>query len=448
MNNLIYFECKQFVQYFENHAPGISDINIRVQMFVLEKIWSALPLDARCGKVRHFFGLRPNSTAKKNISFLVEKIRNVIMDHQNQGLILKSKITRNCIINFSQLLTDALRCVEQDCQDLTFQNLFLNGRHQEIKSITPLGQETHNQGKIPLLITFKNNVKIVYKPRSLASENIICGLDGIFSKLGFGSYQILDKGTYGYAAFISNTGNVLEETEVDEYTEKLFVIDKLARRIFLSDLHSTNIIVHNKTPYIIDTEVVMTPKKKFRKDGPQLLDDFPLAGYKSNTYIPDNSCKNIIFIKKSASVSFCSLKIRTKKKLNEENSLAIIHSNIQQKKSQKTSKQQAVVKQNKKIIDKAIEQLKNHRHRIVLLATDLLMNIITKPVKKGHKIFLDELSSQSLKDVGFQWTLSSTKANIFYGLYKQDILNNDVPIFYHNPKTSKVFYHKLCIGHF
>lgn len=421
---------------------------------VITQVWRDLDLSRWCG-----------SESQDNINFLRDKIFIIIHQHKHQSIDDKLDIVSNVIRNFQQNMQEAFQRVKKDKKEKSFQSLFGTYSHSTILSITCLGQETHNKGSIPLLVEFNDHVKVVYKPRSVISEEVICdSKQGLLRHFGFGTYGVWKGEGYGYCSFLENKNNLIKYSELDQYVQKLFTLEKVAQSLRLEDLHAGNLIVQDKTPFVIDTEVILMPEKKFKEEGTELLNDMYFAGYRFNTYESSERCKNTIkikgqfekvklgFLDRLFGLSSEKVVIDSEKVLDENLSLRILKQEIESTKKALENQEHPIIKsvtrqwRNKEsVIAEAITQLQPYRHRIVLISTDHLSHIITCSHDVASQAFLASLRDKSLQDEGFR--LYKKEEAILQKL-KIDIQNNDVPIFYFDPQSRKVFYHGIAIGRF
>lgn len=172
----------------------------------------------------------------------------------------------NVIFNFFETIFTAQVRVNADISEGRLLGLGVNA-HDTIVEICPLGDETHHGGKIPLRIVLASGRSIVYKPRSMMPEKLICDSDeGVLRHEGFGTYHVVCRtdasGDYGYSDFVQNIqdeNTVSTREEVEQYVRKMCLLEEVSSRLGLSDLHYMNIITDHQNPCIIDAEVFLNP---------------------------------------------------------------------------------------------------------------------------------------------------------------------------------------------
>ncbi len=153
------------------------------------------------------YGLPACCNNDKNKRFLLEKLFLIIRDHSEQSIALRQEIAKNVIENFVNFISEAFKRVDADLKTNEFKQLFGVAENDQLIAFEIIGEETHNKGHSPMsiAINFSENLRVVYKPRSVISEYLICNNhDSLFKKLNLDTYKILDKGEYGYCEYLYN----------------------------------------------------------------------------------------------------------------------------------------------------------------------------------------------------------------------------------------------------
>lgn len=126
--------------------------------------------------------------------------------------------------------------------------------------ITVSGSADLHNGRCIHFLTFEDGSRIVYKPRSLKIDGIWHNyLNYLTDRAGlerFTTYEILDKGSYGFSEFLE-TAPVSEESEFRTFFfNEGFLLGAL---YFLQgyDIHSENLLACGKYPVIVDVETVI-----------------------------------------------------------------------------------------------------------------------------------------------------------------------------------------------
>lgn len=422
-------ECSQIHKKEGVNIKGIREkVRDKVEGYV-EKIWPGLKLPACCG-----------SANGETAQFLKDKLYKILIN-KSQDAAFKTTACQNVVDNFVSYLDEVTTHIQDDLTtDKDFCDTFGIDKGCSIRSITPLGEETHNRGRIPFLISLSNGKEIVYKPRSMKAEQVICGKkDGIFSAFeeeGLGVYAIYDKEgqNYGYSEYIKNRRNHFDSREgpeeLDRYARKFIVMDLIGSKIGLSDLHQKNVIVRGKKPFLIDAEVAMLPTgtKGYQLEGTCLLSGED-AGYQ---FFQDGPTP---LINESNRVRVIGEKGR---QIEDREAGTLLTEKVTEARSKKPSftlKQEKVIREGRK-------KLEGGKHRVILVDTGVLGRyIMARP---------DKISNDFVKDLkrgaeAWGFTITCTDS-LLQELFKKDMENNDVPAFYHCPSDGMLYYHDKVIG--
>ena len=122
--------------------------------------------------------------------------------------------------------------------------------------------DKHNNHKSVVLIIFKNNKKILYKPRNAEiDENYNRFIDFVNKKLKekIKTTRILNKKKYSWHEYISPK---ISSNNVYKNFGKLLSIAYLLK---ITDLHQENIIVNNDIPIPVDLESILIFRKSYLK---------------------------------------------------------------------------------------------------------------------------------------------------------------------------------------
>ncbi len=367
-----------------------------------------------------------------NIAFdrkhLTEKIKLILDDHR-QPLAQKRQIIEQVKLDAINYIHEAVAHIQQDlANDEDFRSAFHLNENEQIEKIEVLGQETHNSGKTPLLITFVGGNRIVYKPRSLKTESVICSIQkySLFAHARLPTYAIISKGSYGYAQYLENLQN--ENTfetvqQVEQYLQIFIQMDSIIRQLRGSDLHSENVVTQNKHPYLIDTEVVLGPIP-----GESLLatKDFQAAWvFHENTY------NRIWFTKELAD----ELALQNNEPLEDSDFYELFLERFSHLKPQLPEIPQQ--------IRMARNLLSSFRHRIVAVNTGALSQFIRMPLERGTRQFLRQLEND-LPQHNLEFIEESIP--FIQEQFSLDVQHNDVPIFYYDPHREECFYKNILIG--
>ncbi len=316
-----------------------------------------------------------------------------------------------------------------------------------IKEITPLGDESHYSGKIPLKITFSDRKSIVYKPRSMLPERVLFdSVEGLFKEVGFGTYAVVcnaDKsGHYGYADFIENRVDKEENTinpteDLSKYLKKLCMLDQIGKELGLSDFHNKNIMTQELDPKVIDAEVYLTPTgaetgmwDQGCGFGAGVI--FDGTGGKDKKYEGTN---RIVF-HSSFPQGWRFKYMMTEESLKE---VGVDRSKIQS--------DCVISKTVSSAIETAKEKLQTLPGRFVLIDTKALNDQIRSfdPTDSDSLKFMVDLVKQSISEFnGFVFAEDS--ANKLEERLKIDGYHNDVPAFCYDSTKKEMLYNGVVIG--
>lgn len=187
---------------------------------------------------------------KKKGSFDVTKLTS---DYWIDKLIIK-KLKYN--------FYNILECLERIERHKKRISTFLKYSPVNISSIQVLNSETHNKGKVPIIISFDNYKKIVYKSVNLKLTSLFNFLiDLIFEKNSWFFVKCVKnisfENNYGFMEFIDNNNVVDNIKDVEEFYKKLGIIIAIAYCFNITDIHKENLIVNNSFPVMIDLEAML-----------------------------------------------------------------------------------------------------------------------------------------------------------------------------------------------
>ncbi|MFC0493280.1 Lantibiotic modifying enzyme [Listeria grayi] len=148
---------------------------------------------------------------------------------------------------------------------------------QCLEKVEHLNSDPHKDGRNVVLLTFTNNKKIVYKPRSLAGETTFNRFLEYLNTAGALRYalkntKILDRAAYGWQEFVMQKPcNTV--SEIKRYFYRVGAYSALFQLLQTSDLHYENIIAAGEYPLFIDLETLVSVKAK-KKAQETVLDLF------------------------------------------------------------------------------------------------------------------------------------------------------------------------------
>jgi hypothetical protein len=393
-------------------------------------------------------------------SFL-QHLSEKILDVVNMEEALKSSkiiMIENILSNFVSFINQIKNRVERDINqgNLRYFNITEDDTLVEMLAV---GKETHCKGKIPFKLIFGSGEEIIYKPRSMLPELLLCDEDrGLLNTFGFGTYKVLDledefsrpDSFYSYCDVLKNTqdnNTIANNEELKGYYKKLCVLEKIAQRLRISDLHYLNMITSNKSPYLIDVEVFLIPNFDHvgsgifsSKDGAAYWFDCsggsdPSFRGLNRLWFTDRYQQEISGNENAVQLSYMitdeQLKIAD---INVKNLLENIDM-FQESDSEYETR-----------IQEIHETLEHTRGRVVLLNTSYLNNITSRidPAQEEGILYLVEAIQEEVEMLQLTFHVDNLEQ-----IKKQiclDCFNRDIPVFYYNSFEHHLYYSDVLIG--
>ena len=333
-----------------------------------------------------------------------------------------------------------------------------------------LGEETHNRGRSPLSVTISFNERpaVVYKPRSVISEYLLCNEDtSLFANLGLSTYKVFNKGDYGYCEYLMNseeTNTFHEHEEIKNLIIEYGKIDKIAKGLGLSDLHSENIILPNKRPCLTDTEIILLPTN--------------VSAYESHLFAQERpgalawspKTKNRIWLTNELLLSYiqsvpaegrgCFKKYKGQEEIADEQLIPLIKDALEdglapilELSHDLRELIHEIINNNQRevnefsladeILSPVRHQLMGEPHRIVLISTEELAGLIQQNPEEAKHEFI-KLMQQGIEEWGFIFRADQREKVLEQ--FDRDLKNNDVPVFYHKANEKAFYYGDYPIG--
>lgn len=166
--------------------------------------------------------------------------------------------------------TDLIMRLEKDRDELQAQ---FKIKEWKIKKIEASGSDSHNQGKTVLIIVLAGGAKVVYKPRSLQTEDAyqkFCVEVSKGCKHQLKSLQVINKGEYGWEEFVREESCNTED-ELKRYYYRFGILIFINYILNANDLHVENVIAQGEYPVIIDAETILDNKKEFKEKNARMV---------------------------------------------------------------------------------------------------------------------------------------------------------------------------------
>ncbi len=375
-----------------------------------------------------------------NRKILSDRIAQILLTHADQPEALRAQIVKNAIRNFKDHLTSSVARIKEDIKnDADFQSAFGIRPTDTIIRIQVLGCETHNKGKNPLFIELSSGKKNIYKPRSLISEKLLCGGRGsAFALVGIrGVYPVCDRGGYGYAEWLENRkeeNTFASREELEEYFSQFALIEGVASFFGVSDLHQDNVITRRKCPCLIDTEVIAPVDCEAYSTN--------LLGDGVSGYCPASDSKNRFWMTRGISaVHEKNLKIADDPldAFYVSREMGIHHVLFDPTAKKRTAEYLETFAGE---LTSLREELSRHTHRIVLIKTCQLDYLIRSNPDESF----DEFYTSLVKGLNSYAFTQTVDRDTLKRQFIEDVMNNDVPVFYYCPNTGEVMYGRHVVG--
>ncbi|MEO1088654.1 MAG: type 2 lanthipeptide synthetase LanM, partial [Acidobacteriota bacterium] len=152
--------------------------------------------------------------------------------------------------------------LKQDWDDLC--RRFGGGEHLGtlVEAKASLG-DSHRGGRTVMRVAFSGGLRVIYKPRSLASEVRFNGLlewlnDAGFEP-GFRTLAVLDRGDHGWVEMVE-TGPCSTPGQVERFYQRHGALCALLYVLNANDIHYENILASGEHPMLIDMETLFLPR--------------------------------------------------------------------------------------------------------------------------------------------------------------------------------------------
>jgi len=141
------------------------------------------------------------------------------------------------------------------------QRHLLDGHSGQLSGLKTLG-DPHNGGTGAMCLSFDSGLRCMYKPRNLAVDT---AMNQVISWIGerllhpLKTFQVLERGTYGWCAYVEHTHCSGEALSRHYY--RLGSLLAIAHAFNLVDIHAENLIASGEFPVIVDFECVFSHRR-------------------------------------------------------------------------------------------------------------------------------------------------------------------------------------------
>ena len=151
------------------------------------------------------------------------------------------------------------------CQDWSeILATFTDGRDPgQLVRITMGRGDTHKNGRSVAILHFNNDLTLVYKPRSLATDlhfqQLLAWVNSLGIPCPFRLLQVLNKDNHGWCEFVTAASCTTRE-EVVRFYERQGAYLALLYALDAADMHSENILAAGEHPVLLDLEALFHPR--------------------------------------------------------------------------------------------------------------------------------------------------------------------------------------------
>lgn len=124
-----------------------------------------------------------------------------------------------------------------------------------------LDSDRHADGRRVVLLTFDDDTRVVYKPRSVRTE---AAFDNFLKRAGDAvgvetrSVDVLAREAYGWVEHVA--AEPCSSTDaMDAYYRRAGVVLASAHLLYLNDCHYENVVANGRSPVVVDAETLLTP---------------------------------------------------------------------------------------------------------------------------------------------------------------------------------------------
>lgn len=207
-------------------------------------------------------GLLHGETPNERFDFFADCLRNPAFAHaildQYPVLIRQASTAAR---DWSDALADFLSRLQSDWADIA--QLFFDGaRAATLTSVDAGAGDSHNGFRSTMLCGFADGRRLVYKPRSLATDRHFGAFVDWFNKrqhdLTMRSVRVIDRGVYGWAEFVAQAP-CKRRGELKDFYRRQGVNLAFLYLLAGTDLHSENLIAAGAFPMLVDLETLFHP---------------------------------------------------------------------------------------------------------------------------------------------------------------------------------------------
>src|SRR5262249_46626153 len=131
--------------------------------------------------------------------------------------------------------------------------------------LLPSASDPHHGLRRVEILRLTSGVRVVYKPRPMKIEaswnDLLEYLGRSGAQIDFLTYRILDKGAYGWAAYVQGE-DCRDRAEIQSYVTRAGALLAIVYLVGGSDCHADNLVAAGAYPVLIDVETLLSPKSR------------------------------------------------------------------------------------------------------------------------------------------------------------------------------------------
>jgi type 2 lantibiotic biosynthesis protein LanM len=150
-----------------------------------------------------------------------------------------------------------------------FSEMFGGGLDGPVVSVEVGLSDAHAGGRGVVICRFGSGGRLVYKPRSVALEQVFAGLIGWINNAGASpplrAVKALSLPTHGWVEWVA-PGTCDQEADVQRFYRRCGMLLAMLHGVQASDVHSGNLLASGEHPVLIDAETLLTHKFELEAD--------------------------------------------------------------------------------------------------------------------------------------------------------------------------------------
>lgn len=158
----------------------------------------------------------------------------------------------------------------------------------EVEELSAGLSDPHHKGRSVFALTFSSGSKLIYKPKSLETEDsytrLVEWINGHDLSLQLKGLHVLSRSGYGWAEFVEHCAPQ-SEAERARFYRRSGMLLCLFYVLGTTDVHAENLIAAGEYPVVVDAETLITPSLDENKTGDALASAETVAARNMNTSV-------------------------------------------------------------------------------------------------------------------------------------------------------------------